>query len=471
MKNMNFAFRGISALIVTGALASACTNDAKQVGRSSAQNPQTTTNNAGSNTAFQPTYPQNSNVIGSTTNGTAITQQGVSPSAVNAPGFIPPVEDVGPKTALLVPVTPIVNMENTYHVVSDGYAATLKDSSGRVIASGPMTMKAVTDGKNVESDDAYPKMILSIKLDYLAAEYQTGSRTGKSSGDGKLSLCFAQNLSKADDRGCKSLEGMMGSTSERASQLIEESVSYSIKSDGNIEITKFHNPKGDSWTSSKAGVSLLPPDRITITANRAVFADLQSPLVLNLTDSAKLDLIGPWDKRNHVHFDMTNSGQAEKMGWARKGAGILVLDANSNGSVDSGAELFGEYSQVIDSSKAPADKTAKTFSNGFLALEQYDDNHDRSIDRADKVFEKLAVWSDKNVNGKVDKGELKSMKKLGIKSLNLLYSSNSTNGVFPKIEGNELRLKSTFTTEDGKNHELFDVWFNVASKNTVAGTH
>ncbi len=53
--------------------------------------------------------------------------------------------------------------------------------------------------------------------------------------------------------------------------------------------------------------------------------------------------------------------------------------------------------------------------NGFEALAQYDLNDDGVIDENDAIFDKLMVWVDANGDGVSDKGELKTLKELGVK--------------------------------------------------------
>ena len=65
-----------------------------------------------------------------------------------------------------------------------------------------------------------------------------------------------------------------------------------------------------------------------------------------------------------VLFDFYNAGVPLKMSWTAYGStnAWLVMDRNSNGTIDSGRELFGDFTQ-----QPPAENR-----NGFLALAEYD---------------------------------------------------------------------------------------------------
>ena len=116
-------------------------------------------------------------------------------------------------------------------------------------------------------------------------------------------------------------------------------------------------------------------------------------------------------KKYGAHFDLNCDGFAEKINWTRKDA-ILALDKNHNGAIDDGSEVFGDYHLLADGIKAK---------NGFEALAQYDTNGDGVIDENDEIFDQLRLWVDENGDGVSDQGELKSLKDMHIKAINLDY--------------------------------------------------
>jgi hypothetical protein len=98
-----------------------------------------------------------------------------------------------------------------------------------------------------------------------------------------------------------------------------------------------------------------------------------------------------------VHFDHDSNGFAERSGWIKGDDGLLVLDRNGNGTIDNGSELFGDHTALAAGGSAR---------NGFLALADFDNNHDGAIDAQDAVYTQLRVWQDKNANGRMDDGEV-----------------------------------------------------------------
>lgn len=96
---------------------------------------------------------------------------------------------------------------------------------------------------------------------------------------------------------------------------------------------------------------------------------LKDPLVVNL-DGKGVRLTD-----NRVVFDLDGKGRMENIPSLAPGSAFLALDANGNGRIDSGLELFGTQS-----------------GNGFADLAAWDDDHNRWIDENDRVFDKLRIW-------------------------------------------------------------------------------
>jgi Ca2+-binding EF-hand superfamily protein len=172
-------------------------------------------------------------------------------------------------------------------------------------------------------------------------------------------------------------------------------------------------------------------------------AAFASPIVLDLNG----DGVKTLSVSEGVKFDLFDNGKKVNTGWVSSGDGLLVLDRNHDGIVNTGAELFGTSTQLSDGTRA---------SDGYTALREFDANNDGLINRDDAVFADLRVWIDGNSDGVSDAGETKSLDSLGISSINLTGSvGNSIDN------GNVLGLVSSYETADGVTHAAADVWFSV----------
>jgi len=169
-----------------------------------------------------------------------------------------------------------------------------------------------------------------------------------------------------------------------------------------------------------------------------------SPLVLDLTG----DGIEPTAPATGVRFDLLGHGELQTS-WVKGDDALLALDRNNNGRIDSGAELFGEASSGL-----PHD-------NGFDALAELDSNRDGKLDRADVMFRKLLVWQDVNSDGVSQRSEMRTLRKAGIRSLDL---SPSESGKVIDRHGNDLSLRASFTRADGSSGAMVDVFFVTAQQ-------
>ena len=153
-----------------------------------------------------------------------------------------------------------------------------------------------------------------------------------------------------------------------------------------------------------------------------------------------------------VLFDIDDDGQRDPISWTEPGAEIafLVWDRNTNGTIDSGRELFGDSAP-----QPPSDQP-----NGFLALALLDrpehgGDGDGAVTSGDGLWSALRLWVDRNHNGRSDDGELLSLESQAIVGIDLAYRESRRRDRF----GNELRYRSRVHLEARPYTDALDVFF------------
>ena len=166
-----------------------------------------------------------------------------------------------------------------------------------------------------------------------------------------------------------------------------------------------------------------------------------TPIVLDLNGNG----ISTQSINNGVKFDIFGVGKDVNTGWVSGGDGLLVMDRNHDGSVSGGGELFGVGTTLANGQRA---------GNGYLALGELDSNSDGVINADDANFADLMVWVDGDSDGTSQAPELHSLSSLGITQLDLTAQKSSL-----EDNGNMVGLVSSYTTADGEQHAMADVWF------------
>lgn len=117
-------------------------------------------------------------------------------------------------------------------------------------------------------------------------------------------------------------------------------------------------------------------------------------------DPLVVDLSGQGPQTTGAHgaqaFDLNGDGHQQPTSFVAGASAFLALDANGNGRIDSGAELFGDQHGARD---------------GFEELRKYDANQDGIIDAKDPVFKQLKLL--------FGDGRLSSITESGLKAFSL----------------------------------------------------
>jgi len=166
-----------------------------------------------------------------------------------------------------------------------------------------------------------------------------------------------------------------------------------------------------------------------------------SPIVLDLDGDGVETLAMAAGTR----FDLDGDGYIDTTGWVAPDDGLLVFDRNDDGLINSGQELFGEFTLLENGEQAH---------NGFVALSELDSSKDGLLDSNDEAYALLQVWQDKNSDGISQADELVSLSEAGIKSIELDYDYENVEDY-----GNGLLLQSIWRDMEGNEHDAIDVYF------------
>jgi hypothetical protein len=216
------------------------------------------------------------------------------------------------------------------------------------------------------------------------------------------------------------------------------------------------NPSCSTCTGSCSGGGGCPTDK----AGRFVGC---SPVIIDTAGHGFL-LTSASDG---VIFDISGDGHPIKLAWtaANPGNAFLALDRNHNGRIDSGRELFGNFTE-----QPPCPDGGSSCLNGYRALAEFDKpenggNGDGIIDARDAVFSNLLLWIDENHDGISQPNELHTLPELGVYSISLRYRDDRH---FYDQYGNWFHYQAALNPDpaDGESKDgrvTYDVFFEVAT--------
>jgi len=191
--------------------------------------------------------------------------------------------------------------------------------------------------------------------------------------------------------------------------------------------------------------------------------EITSPILIDV-DGDGFDLTSA---ANGVVFDINPEGRdglKEQVAWTSIGTddAWLVLDRNGNGGIDSGRELFGNFTQQSD--PPPGESR-----NGFRALARYDKpqrggNNDGWISHHDEIFSSLRLWQDANHNGVSEPGELFTLPQLGLRKIELDYRESQ------RVDAHGNRFKYRARVKDAQDAQLgrwaWDIYLALPPRDT-----
>ena len=164
------------------------------------------------------------------------------------------------------------------------------------------------------------------------------------------------------------------------------------------------------------------------------------PIGITFEEGKEIELISLKDSNTYFKYNEV----ASKTSWISKSDGILFYDYDKTMSADHKKIVMTEWS-----------KNAKT--DFEAVLEVFDTNQDIIFDNKDEKFYDFYVWQDKNSNGVVEEGELKSLKEHGINSINFNESRVSNE----EQQDQGILNIATVAWEDGKITNAYDLVFTA----------
>src|SRR5262249_34887925 len=141
-----------------------------------------------------------------------------------------------------------------------------------------------------------------------------------------------------------------------------------------------------------------------------------TPIIFSLGSDGPLgDLLAPGAT---APFDLDGDGIAERWPWVKRDTAFLVWDPQHRGEITSGLQLFGSVTWWM------------FFADGYHALDALDDDRDGQL--AGRELQGLAVWCDRNGDGRSDPGEVTPIERLPIRAI--ATHATGVDGISPSCE-------------------------------------
>ncbi|WP_159588743.1 calcium-binding protein [Hydrogenophaga sp. BPS33] len=191
-----------------------------------------------------------------------------------------------------------------------------------------------------------------------------------------------------------------------------------------------------------AGFNLWDKVNPTVNTHFRTSQQSGSPIILDLDgDGIEISRFNG----GAITFDHDANGIRTGTAWAAADDGLLVLDRDGNGRIDSGRELFGDNTLLANGKRA---------ADGYAALRELDGNADGVLDGGDAAFARLRVWRDLDQDGLSDEGELFSLGEMGLSQIGL----NKNAFTQTLADGTRLDGRGSFTIQ-GQSRTYTDAWF------------
>lgn len=208
--------------------------------------------------------------------------------------------------------------------------------------------------------------------------------------------------------------------------------SYSIiTSAGNVTITdNAPTVDGNDGTDTIRGIEKLE-------FKGGVQVNVTSPIILDL-DGNGIETLSA--AASNARFDMDGDGLADDTSWFGRGEGLLFLDRDGNGTVSNA----GEFSFVSDVDGARSD---------LEGLAAFDSNADRVLNVSDSRFAGFKIWQDRDGDGAVDTGEIRTLADANVRSISLVGTANNAISAIGDVA---IINRGSFTRTNGSSAGFID---------------